>query len=71
MPIRIRKVVVKSEVPTKESKTDLSPLIESKTGLSAVGELPWVQHLIAAHLDPTDIPQGLPEMPPILPGGGS
>ena len=66
MPIRIRKVVIKSEVSTKEAKTDLSPLIESKTGLSAVGELPWVQHLIAAHLDPTDIPQGLPEMPPIL-----
>ncbi len=66
MPIRIRKVVVKSEVSRKRDRKDLLPLIESKTGLSAVGELPWVQHLIAAHLDPTDIPQGLPQMPPIL-----
>ena len=66
LPIRIQKVVGKGEVLMKGPTTDLSPLIESKTGLLAIQGLPWVQHLMAVHLDPVNIPQGLPEMPPIL-----
>lgn len=66
LPIRIQKVVGKGEVSMKGPTTDLSPLIESKTGLLAIQGLPWVQHLMAVDLDPVNIPQGLPEMPPIL-----
>ena len=66
LPIQIQKSVRKGEVLMMGATTDLSPLIESKTELLAIQGLPWVQHLMAAHLDPTNIPQGLPEIPAIL-----
>jgi len=66
VPIQILKAVGNSEVSMKGTTTDLSPLFESKKGLSVIEGLPWVQHLMVAHLDPANIPQGLPEMPPIL-----
>ena len=66
LPIQIQKAVGNSEVSMKGTTTDLLPLFEPKKGLSAIEGLPWVQHLMVAHLDPANIPQGLPEMPPIL-----
>lgn len=66
MPIRIRKVVPQSRGARKDSKSDLSPPLDPKIGVSAIGELPWVQQLMASQLDSESIPQGLPEMPSIL-----
>ncbi len=65
-PIQIRKEASRSRGARKSFKPDLSPPAESKSGMSAIGELPWVQHLMASQLDPESIPQGLPEIPSIL-----
>ena len=66
LPIRIQKAVGKGKVSMQGAKPDLLSLLEPKRGASAIQGLPWVQHLMAVHLDPVNIPQGLPEMPPIL-----
>ncbi len=65
-PIQIRKEASRGRGARKRIKPDLSPPAESKSGMSAIGELPWVQRLMASQLDPESIPQGLPEMPSIL-----
>ena len=65
-PIQIRKEASRGRGARKKIKPDLSPPAESKSGMSAIGELPWVQRLMASQLDPESIPQGLPEMPSIL-----
>ena len=64
---RIRKTAARNAGTLKESSAILSTkLPESNAGLPESAGLPWVQQLMAAHLEPDAIPQGLPEIPSIL-----
>ena len=64
---RIRKTAARNAGTLKESSANLSTkLPESNAGLPESVGLPWVQQLMAAHLEPDAIPQGLPEIPSIL-----
>jgi len=64
---RIRKAAARNAGTLKESSAILSTKRpESKAALPESAGLPWVQQLMAAHLEPDDIPQGLPEIPSIL-----
>ena len=63
---RIRKTAARNVGILKESSAKLSTKPESNAGLPESAGLPWVQQLMAAHLEPDAIPQGLPEIPSIL-----
>jgi len=64
---RIRKASARNAVTLRESSAILSTkLPESNAGLPESAGMPWVQQLMAAHLEPDAIPQGLPEIPSIL-----